>query len=159
MCSAHYPDAPQNERERLLEAFKPECLSCFISSCIIPPPRPWSRPPTSKDDELLPSDILTLSRCRLTPQGVKSVTHHLTSHPLFADAPQAQLSAMTIAFLAHGGVRDDRCILPCALYPIHISTGHSTWRLSMRHGYMQLVMDMVRVHSTHLQVFDHLYPL
>lgn len=124
------------------------CFTCLYIMSLPPPPPP---PPTPQDD-VLPLDILTLSKCRLTPQGVHSVAYHLTSHPLFADVPQARLNAMAMAFLAHGGVGDDNHRLrPDTLHPLHLEThrtGQATGRLSMRHGYIQLVMDLVRVQPT-----------
>ena len=95
----------------------------------------------------LSSGTLSLDRCKLNPQGIESVLSHLRSHTLFADVPIPQLRAMAIAFLVHGGIDDGNHALPRGgLHTAHIEThktGQTSWRMSMRPDYIQLVMDVV----------------
>lgn len=109
---------------------------------------------SSSQANQLPS-ILSLERCRLTPQGVESVLSHLRSHPVFADVPIPRLRAMAIAFLAHGGIDDGNHALPRGgLHAAHLEThsqgGQATWRSSMRPDYIQLVMDVVCLHHAYV---------
>lgn len=96
-----------------------------------------------------PSDaILPISHCRLTPQGVISVMHHLGQHSLFTDMPEERLRAMAFAFLAHGGSSDDDHIIDADSfhymhYEANKDSRRGSWRNNMCESYLTLVMDMV----------------
>ena len=92
--------------------------------------------------------ILSISQCRMTPQGVASIIHHLKQHPLFADVHEERLRAMAFAFLAYGGTNDNNHAIDIgSLHRIHYEANrtsrHGCWRNNMCESYVALVMDLV----------------